>query len=61
MDRAAIEQAVKAYRELTPESVDTFRALSEDEVVALKVCLAVTEPTKMGRPRKRAKAASEKG
>lgn len=44
MDQAAIAQAVTAYRELRPESIDVFRALDDDEVMALKVCLAVTAP-----------------
>jgi hypothetical protein len=53
MDQRNVELGVRAYREMTPESIDVFRVLSDEEVVAVKVVLAITEAPKVGRPRKR--------
>ncbi len=53
MNEGNVRAAVEAYSALTPESIDLFRTLTDDEVVALKVVLTITEPAKVGRPRKK--------
>ena len=53
MNEMDVRQAVEAYRNLTPESIEIFRQLTDDEVVALKVVLTITEAPKVGRPRKK--------
>ncbi len=53
MNEMNVRQAIEAYRNLTPDSIDLFRKLTDDEVVALKVVLTIIEAPKVGRPRKK--------
>ena len=43
MDQDKITDAVRAYRDMTPGSIDILRDLSPDEVIALKVVLAISD------------------
>ncbi len=60
MNQANIEDAVKFYRDMTPEGIDHIRALTIEEVVAMKVVLEITAPpakkkrADAGVPRKKA-------
>ncbi len=41
-----VRQAVQAFHNLLPGSIDVFRALSDEEVIAVKVVLSITEAPK---------------
>jgi len=53
MNQQNIIDAVEFYRNMTLEGIDHFRGLTDDEVVATKAVIAITEAPKVGRPRKK--------
>ena len=53
MNQQNIIDAVEFYRNMMPEGIDHLRGLTDDEVAALKVVLAITET---GKPLRKVRA-----
>jgi hypothetical protein len=53
MNLKNVTDAVAFYRNMTIEGIDHLRGLTDDEVVATKAVIQITESPKRGRPRQR--------